>query len=176
MSGRRHTVENHQQLHLVAAADLTPRRVSQVFEVCGDGNQVGLDLQVHLPILVGLHHLTPHTHTLSILYPVIFLCRNMLDKLRSYQEVGQVLHPVDDVLHRLQRRQVDADLQAHKEQDVFCTLEYVLLHQTVQSRPLTSKSGMLGSLSSCHSLRGMTSTGTSWVTTRLLLDRVGCRR
>lgn len=63
MSGRRHTVDNHQQLHLVAAADLTPRRVSQVFEVRGDGNQVGLYLQVHLPILVGLHHLTPHTHT-----------------------------------------------------------------------------------------------------------------
>lgn len=37
----------------------------------------------------------------------------------------------------------------------------------------TWKSGTLGSLNSCHSLRGMTSTGMSWVTTRLTLDRVG---
>lgn len=41
---------------------------------------------------------------------------------------------------------------------------------------LTSKSGMSGSINSCHSLRGMTSTGTSWVTTRLTLDRVGWKR
>ena len=43
----------------------------------------------------------------------------------------------------------------------------------INTTSLTSKSGMLGSLNSCQSLRGMTSTGTSWVTTLLMLDRVG---
>ena len=43
-------------------------------------------------------------------------------------------------------------------------------------KSLTSKSGMLGSLKSFHSLLGMTSTGMSWVTTRLALDIVGWGR
>lgn len=37
--------------------------------------------------------------------------------LTSYQEVGEVLHPVHDVLHGLQGRQVDADLQWHNRDE-----------------------------------------------------------
>lgn len=39
------------------------------------------------------------------------LSAELLLRLLAYQEVAQVLHPVDDILHGLQRRQVDADLQ-----------------------------------------------------------------
>lgn len=41
----------------------TPRRVSQVSEVSRHGNQIGLNLQVHLAVQVGFDYLT-HTHTL----------------------------------------------------------------------------------------------------------------
>lgn len=41
---------------------------------------------------------------------------------------------------------------------------------------LTSKSGMVGSLKSCHILLGMTSTGISCVTTRLTLDNEGFQK
>lgn len=90
--------------------------------------------------------------------------------LNSYQEVGEVLHPVHDVLHGLQGREVDADLQWHNRDEKAALIKRMIW---CSAASLTSKSGMLGSLNSCHSLRGMTSTGTSWVTTRLTLDRVG---
>lgn len=48
---------------LKAVIVFTPRRVSQVFEVSGDRNQICLDLQVHLSVQVGLHYLM-QTHTL----------------------------------------------------------------------------------------------------------------
>lgn len=44
----------------------TPRRVSQVSEVSRHGNQIGLNLQVHLAVQVGFDYLTrtrTHTHT-----------------------------------------------------------------------------------------------------------------
>lgn len=40
----------------------TPRRVSQVSEVSRHGNQIGLNLQVHLAVQVGFDYLT-RTHT-----------------------------------------------------------------------------------------------------------------
>lgn len=44
----------------------TPWRVSQVFEVSGDRNQICLDLQIHLSIQVGLDYLIPtQTHLLQ---------------------------------------------------------------------------------------------------------------
>lgn len=55
------------ELHLVADyyynhknVSFTPGRISQLFEVRGDRNQIRLDLQVHLSVLVCLHDLA-HT-------------------------------------------------------------------------------------------------------------------
>lgn len=45
---------------------------------------------------------------------VKFLSERDLRQRLTYQEVGEILHPVHDVLHGFQRRQVDADLQGEK--------------------------------------------------------------
>lgn len=67
----------------VLGGDVAPWRIPQLLKVSGDRHQVGLDLQVHLSVQVGLHH----------------------------QEGGEVLHLVHNALHGLQRRKVDAHIK-----------------------------------------------------------------
>lgn len=50
----------------------------------------------------------------------------MFGELCSYQEVGQVLHPVHQALQGPQRRQVDADLQRRSKVSIRVVLKVIL--------------------------------------------------